>query len=73
MITPEENKERSFDNIENMEKSYNDVTNEIVEVDDNSNLTDHVPDNILNIKSTLVRPKEESKKYGNRLIENCNK
>ena len=71
MITSEDKKDKSF---ENNNKSFNDVTNEIVEAGmdhDESNVSDNLPDPVLNIKSTLIKPKEEAKKYGNRLIENC--
>ncbi len=57
------------EHISNLEVS----NNEVQEMQEKSNLDDLVPEGVLNIKSTLVRPKEEGKKYGNRLIEDCKK
>jgi len=73
MITPT-NEEKKNNNISNIveaeQKERNmDVTNDLADPEDDSN--NAIPDGVLNIKSNLIRQKEESKKYGNRLIENC--
>jgi len=73
MITPpsEEKKDNNISNmVETVQNQRNmDVFNDLADPEDNSN--NAIPDGVLNIKSNLIRQKEESKKYGNRLIENC--